>query len=166
MHTLELALQQELEVCSEIIKEGREFQKEQGFVQWTDDYPSKETIQSDIESGTGYIVKADGQIAGYLCIDFSGEPAYEAIEGKWKSDGPYAVVHRMAFSKNFRGTGLSDITFRLTEELCARRQVHSIKVDTDFQNERMQHILKKNGFEQCGIIVFQGSGKLAFEKLF
>ena len=82
MHTLELALQQELEVCSEIIKEGREFQKEQGFVQWTDDYPSKETIQSDIESGKGYIVKADGQIAGYLCIDFSGEPAYEAIEGK------------------------------------------------------------------------------------
>ena len=39
----------------------------------------------------------------------------------------------------------------------------SLRADTDFPNERMQHVLEKNGFEK-GVVVFQGSGKLAYDK--
>jgi hypothetical protein len=101
-----------------------------------------------------------------MCIDFDGEPAYEDIQGKWRTEGPYAVVHRMAFNKNFRGMGLAGITFKLIEELCIQNSIRNIRIDTDFSNERMQHILKKNGYENCGVIIFQGSGKLAFDKSF
>ena len=150
--TLEKVQVEEIEVCNDILKQGKAFQQAQGFTQWTDEYPNRETIRADIEQGKGYALKIDGRIAGYMCVDFGGEPAYEAIDGAWGTAEPYAVVHRMAFSGEFRGMGLADRAFAL------------IRVDTDFPNERMQHILKKNGFEHRGVIVFQGSGKLAYDK--
>ena len=166
MNTLEAAQMEDCEVCRRIIDMGREFQQEQGFVQWTEDYPNLDTIRDDIKNKKGYVVKVDGVIAGYMCIDFDGEPAYESIEGAWRTEGPYAVVHRMAFSRDFRGMGLADVTLKLIEELCVQNGVRAIRVDTDFPNRRMQHILTKNGFEHCGVIVFQGSGKLAYDKSF
>ncbi len=165
MKILELAQMNELIECSQIIDEGREFQKEQGFVQWTDDYPNIETIREDIQNKIGYVVKVDNQIAGYMCIDFSGEPAYDNIQGEWRTLTPYAVVHRLAFCSKFRGIGLADITFHLIEELCLSKGVKNIRVDTDFPNKRMQHILEKNGFVKCGVIIFQGSGKIAYDKI-
>ena len=108
----------------------------------------------------------DSDIAGYMCIDFSGEPAYANIEGKWNTEMPYAVVHRMAFSERYRGKGLSSVALTLVENLCLSKGVNCIRVDTDFQNTRMQHILEKSGFSKCGVIVFQGSGKLAYDKKF
>ena len=164
MYLLEPAKSDDAEKCYRIIQEAKQFQKAQGFTQWTEGYPNLETIQQDIRTEKGYVITCGGQIAGYMCIDFSGEPAYENIEGKWNTDLPYAVVHRMAFRQNFRNQGLSSIAFSLIEDLCRSKGIRSIHVDTDFPNKRMQHILEKNGFAQCGVIVFQGSGKLAYDK--
>lgn len=165
MLTLELARADEIEACNEILQEGRRFQREQGFVQWTEDYPNMNTIRGDVAAGTGYALRADGVTAGYLCVDFSGEPAYAEIEGAWGAEQPYAVAHRMAFSRKFRGMGLVDTAFALIEKLCLDRHISYIRVDTDFPNRRMQHILEKNGFIRRGTIVFQGSGKIAYDKL-
>lgn len=164
MNTLELAQVKDIEICSEIINAGKAFQREQGFVQWTEDYPNIDIIRDDVQCQKGYAVKVNGNIAGYMCIDFDGEPAYDDIEGNWQTEKPYAVVHRMAFSEAYRGMGLADIAFHLIEELCLSNGVKSIRVDTDFPNKRMQHILEKNGFVNRGVIIFQGSGKLAYDK--
>lgn len=165
MYSLELANSKELEVCYEIIEEGRAFQKEQGFVQWTEAYPNRDTIEADMEKKKGYVIKAQQEILGYMCVDFDGEPAYDDINGAWRSEAPYAVVHRMAFSKKARGQGIADIAFGLIDKLCVAKGVKFIRVDTDFPNKRMQHILKKNGYVYCGTIVFQNGDKLAYDKL-
>ena len=164
MYSLVKAEPEDLEICYQIIDSGRNFQRAQGFTQWTDDYPNIDTIKNDIKNSKGYVVKADGVIAGYMCIDFDGEPAYLNIDGEWGTSEPYAVVHRMAFSEKFRGQGLADIAFRLIDELCIAENVRSIRADTDFPNKRMQHILEKNGYVRRGIIIFQGSGKIAYDK--
>lgn len=75
-------LTEDLTACYEIIREGRAFQKEQGFEQWTETYPNRETILDDIRNRKGYVVRSNGDIAGYMCIDFSGEPAYADIKGE------------------------------------------------------------------------------------
>ena len=165
MYLLELAQAQDVAECYRIIDEGRMFQKEQGFIEWTDDYRNEQTILDDIDAEKGYILTSDHRIAGYMCIDFSGEPAYAKIEGAWNSEQPYAVVHRMAFRKEYRGCGLSGIAWPLIEKLCISKGVNYIRVDTDFPNKRMQHILEKNGFSRCGIVIFQGIGKLAYDKM-
>ena len=147
-----------------MIEAGRAFQQEQGFTQWTPEYPNRETIREDILRGKGYALKVDGELVGYLCLDFEGEPAYSKIEGHWNTGEPYGVIHRMAFDSAARGKGLADAAFALAEGICRQRDIWSVRVDTDFPNLRMQHILKKNGYENCGVVIFQGSGKLAFEK--
>ena len=164
MYSLEPAKTEDIQTCCSIIEEAKQFQREQGFTQWTDSYPNQKTIRQDIQEEKGYVITYDSQIAGYMCIDFSGEPAYEHIEGKWHTILPYAVIHRMAISKEFRIRGLSSIAFTLIGDLCLSKNIRSIRVDTDFPNKRMKHILEKNGFSKCGIIVFQGSGKLAYHK--
>lgn len=165
MERLEPAQHRDIEACGRILEEGRRFQQEQGFTQWTEDYPNTDTVRQDVLAHKGYVVTVGGQLAGYLCIDFSGEPAYANIDGAWRSESPYAVIHRMALRETFRGNGLSGTVFRLAEALCLERGVRYIRIDTDFPNKRMQHILAKNGYEKCGIIVFQGSGKLAYDKI-
>ena len=164
MNTLEKARESDIERCYAIIDAGRAFQKEQGFVQWTDDDPNIDTNRADVRDGIGYTIKVDGTIAGYMCIDFGGEPAYIDIQGHWQTEEPYAVVHRMAFANEFRGIGLADEAFRLIDALCISNGIHSIRVDTDPHNLRMQHVLEKNGFVCRGIVIFQGSGKKAYDK--
>lgn len=164
MNILESAKNSDIDVCWNILADGRSFQREQGFVQWTDDYPNRDTVENDILSKKGYILKVDGTIAGYMCIDFSGEPAYESIGGSWRSEKNYAVIHRMAFRKNFCGKGLSRTAFSLAEKLCIEQGVDYLRIDTGFPNKRMQHILEKNGFEYRGVIKYQGSERLAYDK--
>lgn len=165
MIILEKATAEEAAICYEIIDSGRQFQRQQGFVQWADDYPSPETIRNDIQNQKGYILRIDGKIAGYMYIDFDGEPAYENIKGEWRSYESYAVVHRMAFSPEYRRTGLSSAAWELIEKLCLSRDIHYIRADTDFKNKRMQHVLEKNGFKKCGIIFFVDSEEFAYDKL-
>lgn len=74
-----------------------------------------------METGLGYVIEKDDEIAAYMCIDFSGEPAYKNIKGKWNAEEIYAVVHRMAFSSSFRGIGLTSIAFSLIEKLCKEK---------------------------------------------
>ncbi|MDD6211751.1 MAG: GNAT family N-acetyltransferase [Clostridiales bacterium] len=165
MVTLEKVKKEEIHQCYEIVDSGRKFQREQGFVQWTDDYPNYDSIRDDVMNQKGYAVKVDGTIAGYMCIAFDGEPTYRYIEGRWTLDAPYAVIHRIAFSEPYRGVGLADIVWNLIEEYCRVKKVGYIRMDTDFPNTRMQHILEKNGYQRCGIIYVRGSGRIAYDKV-
>ena len=141
VYILELAKIEEIEIYNTIINEGREFQREQGFIQWSDDYPNKDAIQEDISRKRGYVFKVDGQAAAYMCIDFDGEPAYCNIQGEWRTEGVYAVVHRISISSQFRNRGLAKEIFELIEALCNDKGIKSIRIDTYRLNERMQHVL-------------------------
>lgn len=82
---LHLAKKEEAAACAVFIDEAREYQNEQGFVQWTREYPNIQTILEDIRAKRGYTLTENGMPFGYLCIDFEGEPAYDRIEGEWLS---------------------------------------------------------------------------------
>lgn len=152
-------------LCIDILNDGRQFQRTQGFVQWTDDYPDIDTIRSDIEKNNGYLIRADGMAAGYLCLDFAEEPAYARIKGAWHSKQPYAVIHRLAICSKFRGKGLADAAFALVKQRCLDCRTTYLRADTHLENKRMQHILTKNGFAACGIISLRGEERLAYDLL-
>jgi RimJ/RimL family protein N-acetyltransferase len=166
MYTLEPAGKDDLDLCVSILREGRAFQQEQGFTQWTDDYPNPTLIENDIREQQGYLFKIDGEAAGYMYLSFDGDPTYPDIEGAWRANLPYAVVHRIAFSRRFAGRGLSTTAFGAVQNLCEEKGFHSIRIDTDKKNARMQHVLEKNGFVFCGYVLFAGDKKWAYEKLF
>ena len=156
----------EEQIAMDIIDQAKAYLKEQGIDQWQTGYPNIEAILSDIEKQRGYFFLEDGEIFGYACIDYEGEPAYKELKGEWLSpmDAPYVVVHRMAFAKANRGKGLADVAFRLVAEQAKAKGIENFRVDTDEANKIMQSVLKKNGFTYCGVIWFDNSEKIAFEK--
>lgn len=166
MITLAPARSEELGACLSIIREGRMFQQEQGFIQWTEDYPSAELIGQDVREGSGYLMKIDGEPAAYMFLSFDDDPAYQPPECAWSADVPYVAVHRIAFARRFAGRGLSGAAFALIRDLCREKGVSCIRIDTDKKNQRMQHVLEKNGFVRCGYVLFEGDKKLAYDNLF
>lgn len=164
-YLLQLAEMRDIETAVSLINDGRQYLKEQGSDQWQNGYPDAEIIREDILCRRGYFITDGDDKLAYLCLDFKGEPAYTDIKGKWKSNQPYAVIHRVAVSRDKVGNGLSAAIFHLSEELCREKGIYSMRADTDLKNKIMQHILKKHGFEYCGTVWFVDSDKLAFEKV-
>ncbi len=164
MTELRLATLADIGRCVEILSSGRAFQREQGFVQWEDGYPGIADVEADIQNGTAYVVSCGGEIAAYLHIGLQGDPAYGDIQGAWHSDAPYAVLHRIAIGSDFRGKGFAHEVFSLAESFCKTKGFLNLRIDTHEDNQRMQHILKKNGFSYCGIVMQQGP-RMAFDKV-
>lgn len=154
----------DLPVCMKILDSGRTFQRQQGFTQWRDGYPAEGDVQRDIESGGAYLLTIDNTPAAYVYIGFDGDPAYPLIEGRWRFEEPYGVLHRVAISTDFRGFGLSDVLFDLAGNLVKAHGFHGLRIDTHEDNKRMQHVLTKNGFSYCGTVLQNGEPRLAYDK--
>lgn len=159
------ATEKDLKTATALIEQAKVFLRENGVDQWQTGYPNEEAIAGDLQRGEGYVMEVDGQVRGYACISFAGEPCYNELAGKWLSDLPYGVVHRMAIDDVCKGKGAVPAFFRFAEELCRERDIRSIRVDTGADNRMMQRVLEKQGFTYCGTVCFDNSEKIAFEKL-
>lgn len=151
-----------------IIKQAQAYFKEQGIDQWQNGYPNEEVINDDIKNEKSYVMIKDNEIVATTVISFDKELSYKnIIDGEWITNGDYCVIHRVAVDNTYKGLGLSHKIIKYTEEICLEKGVHSIKVDTHEENIPMQSLLKKNGFEYCGIIYLEDGGKrVSFEKSF
>ncbi|NLK28170.1 MAG: GNAT family N-acetyltransferase [Clostridiales bacterium] len=151
----------------EIIRQAQSYLKSQGIDQWQNNYPNPEVVKKDIDEENGYVIVKDKLIIGTVTVSFDGESTYDVIyDGAWKSNQPFAVIHRIAVRDEYKGQGISSKIIRWIEEMCLKKGIHSIKVDTHEKNLSMQKILKNNGFEYCGIIYLaNGSKRMAFEKM-
>ena len=146
---LRTAAPEDLGKIMELIDQAKAFLKRNGVDQWQNGYPDQTCIEEDIRKGRGYLCILDHDIAGYVCIDFEGEPAYDTLDGKWLSIQPYVAVHRLALDASVRGRGLASQVFEETERLARSREIHSFKVDTDNDNQIMKHLLEKTAFNSA-----------------
>ena len=162
---LRKAKQTELPITWEIIQYAIEQRKQDGSDQWQDGYPNETTLQQDLDNGNAYVVTEDETVLAYAALLFDKEPAYENIEGRWLSNGDYAVVHRVAASKLAKGKSVGTKLFQIIEDLCRDKKVYSIKVDTNFDNKPMLKILERLQYTYCGEVYFRGGARKAFEKL-
>lgn len=163
---LRLARPEELDTALDIIDGAKRHLREQGIDQWQQGYPDRACLREDLAAGRGYFAVEGDNLLGYLCVDYGGEPAYGTLQGKWATPEKYVVVHRMAFTAAARGKGASGAVFRLVEEMSREKGIHAFRVDTDQDNHKMRHILEKNGFTFRGVIRFDNSDKIAFDKTF
>lgn len=150
----------------EIIDFARQKMLAEGKQQWDEGYPLRSDIDADISGGDAYVLCIGGRVVAYGVIIFGEEPAYRHIvNGKWLSDQPYVVVHRLAVSGRERRRGLGRLFMQRVEQMMAERGVHSFKVDTNFDNEAMLHMLDKLSFSYCGEINYERGTRMAFEKV-
>ncbi|MDD3400471.1 MAG: GNAT family N-acetyltransferase [Eubacteriales bacterium] len=155
-----------------IIADAKAYMAEQGFSQWTEDYPDEQMFRLDIELERGFVIKLEQNIVGVAALSYKQEEGYSTIDGQWLSHQPYAVVHRMAISKEARGT---DAALRLLQSMelrCRVRGINSIRTDTHSLNKPMQGLLKKAGYSYCGVVTYPmeqiptgDPTRLAYEKI-
>ena len=139
-----------LDICTQ----AKAFLRSCGVDQWQDGYPEARDFMQDIERGGCHVFLEDGRIIAMVTLLAGEEPAYRDIEGRWLSDGPYAVIHRSAVCDAYRGPGVANGLISLCQTLCAERGVHSIRVDTHAQNRPMRALLEKHGFTYCGKVFY------------
>lgn len=147
-----------------VIESARAYLKAQGIDQWQkSDYPAISDIRTDIENDVAYVLKVAGKVAAYGAVIAGFDPAYDLIQGAWRNDNhDYVTVHRMAVSTAFRGQALGQRFLTSVFETFSTYQ--DFRVDTHPDNQIMQHILTKLGFEKCGVVMFEGA-RWAYQKV-
>jgi N-acetylglutamate synthase-like GNAT family acetyltransferase len=149
----------------EIILQAKAQMHRMNSRQWQDGYPAVENIAGDIENGCGYVLcDAVSGVIAYAAVLFDGEPAYNAINGKWLTDAEYVVVHRLAVADEAKNRGIATLFMQKVEELSRQREIHSFRVDTNFDNLYMQKILFTLDFTYCGEIMYDKNKRQAYEK--
>ena len=151
-------------------QKAREYLRSQGLIQWQGLYPAAEDILADIAAGTGWLFTHEGTCAGYVCLEMGAVPGYDAIEGQWLTETPYASIHRIMVQPEWRKAGLAAEMLQLCEDLAMGRGFASIKADTHPDNGPMNGLLKKCGYAHCGTIYIvggdeDGQPRYAYEKL-
>ena len=127
--------------------------------QWLGGHPARQLIEDDIAKKQSFVCVHQNKLAGVFCYFLGTDPTYAQIEnGKWLNDSSYAVVHRIASSGEFKGTGSFMMEW-------AFAQHGNVRVDTHEDNYVMQNMLKKLGYTYCGIIHLEnGDPRLAYQK--
>ena len=165
MTELRKATPQDAPKIWEILQQSIERRRLDGSQQWQNGYPNQETVKNDIENGYGFVLTENEEIVAYSALIENYEPAYDQIDGKWLSHGEFLVIHRVGVFDRTAGKGYAKETFRKIEEYTKSLNIPSIKVDTNFDNGAMLHILEKLGYTYCGEVMLMGAPRKAFEKL-
>ena len=127
--------------------------------QWGSGYPSEEIVRKDIDAGVCYVMCDDDTAVATMAFIPGPDPTYSVIEGgAWLNDEPYHVIHRIAVAAPGKGCArrLLDWAF----ERCS-----TVRIDTHRDNVIMHHILRRYGFEYCGVIYLaNGDPRDAYQK--
>lgn len=152
---------EDLNRIMELYADARAYMAENGNPeQWKNTWPPAELIQADLESEKSYVCVEGDKIVGTFFYDAGPDETYNRIyEGAWAEENePYHVVHRITTDRNTRGVGAFCLSW-------AYEQFPNIRIDTHRDNKPMQGLLKKLGFNYCGVIYLKnGEERIAFQK--
>lgn len=152
-------------VIWDILQGAIEQRRLEGSDQWQNGYPSEETVRGDLAAKAAYVLTENDAVVAYAAVILDGEPAYDAIDGKWLTDGRYATVHRVARASSVKSRGIAIALFELVEALCIELGLPSIRLDTNFDNLAMLRILENLSYRYCGEISYEGAPRKAYEKV-
>lgn len=155
------ATERDIPAILEIYERARQFMRQNGNpTQWTGGYPDEGIVRWDMERGCLYVCVEGEEIVGAFAFIPGEDPTYNVIkDGSWRSDEPYAAIHRLASAEKVKGIAKACFDF------CRERCPH-LRVDTHRDNKPMQAALRKYGFKERGIIYIQdGTERIAFDYL-
>lgn len=154
---LRQAKMNDLEQIIEILADGRDQLAEKGVDQWQGEYPSRDHIKYDIEHGFAFLAESDDhQTVGALSLVPAPDHAYDDMHGNWLTNtDSYIVIHRVAIHSAHGGHGYATQLFeKVIEEISNNHpSIDSIRIDTHKNNQAMQHVIAKTGFNHVGELV-------------
>lgn len=130
--------------------------------QWTQGYPPEEYLRQDMNDSRLFVCEDEGILHGVFLFAVMDDPTYRHIDGAWKNEETYGVIHRIASDGTKKGI------FREVLEFCRERMteqnISNLRIDTHEDNRTMQHLVEKYGFLRCGTIYLEnGSPRIAYQ---
>ena len=153
------AEQEDYDAMMTIYEDARQFMREHGNPnQWGKSWPSARMVRRDIENGTGYVCKQDGQTVAVFCYKYGRDDLYDSLEdGVWKvPNEEYGMIFRIASARSVRGAASFCLDW-------AFAQCGDLRIDTRGENTPMISLLEKKGFTYCGHL--HSSVRRAYQKV-
>ena len=124
---------------------ARAFMRAHGnATQWPEGTPSAEQLAADIAAGGSYVCEVDGRVVATFAFLPGPDECYDVIEdGQWRSDTPYAVLHRVASDGTVHGIAAAMFAF-------AKECADHLRIDTHEDNLPMQGAIAKA--EEMGLL--------------
>lgn len=155
MFTIRAARSDELETVWALVRRAVAHMNAIGNPQWGEDYPAKSDYAGDLSAGELYAaVDEAGRLLGVACINGRESPEYAGVA--WSYRGPVLSVHRLAVDPEVQRQGVATALVAHAEALARSQGRKALHVDTYAQNDRMQALFRKRGYEQRGDISLHG----------
>ena len=137
----------EIEEIMSVIKDGKEFLKQQGINQWQHGSPGCSDVENDIKQETSYVYELDGEIVGTAMLN-TYDADYEKYLTIWTKCNNYLVIHRLAVKKEYRSQGIGHKFMNDIILFAKENSVEYIRIDTHKDNVIMRKYLSKNNFKE------------------
>ena len=156
----------DLEQVMEAVEDSREVLRLQGNGQWQDGYPNRDDFIKDINNGRLFVICDKDKLIGVCALTYREEDYHHLYEGKWLTDLPYMVMHRVALKKEYRGLGYGKKLFEVFIAQAKLEGYKSLRIDTHEGNMVMRHLIESFGFVYCGkAILTPDKDRMVFEKI-
>ena len=114
-------------------------------------HPTEEGIRAYIEEGSMYLYKKNDTIVGSMAVTMYQSEDYHAIEwSKQVKDDEAAVIHILAVSPDYQGSGVGTEMIREAINLSTYSGMKSIRLDALASNTPAHKIYERIGFEYRG----------------
>lgn len=154
---IRIACHEDLAFIEAAYEQARAFMQANGnATQWPDGYPGRIDAEEDIARGHCFVVTDEGGPLAVFSFAPGPDETYADIEGAWRSDADYGVIHRVAAVRG-HGVALAIFTF-------AAEHADYLRCDTHEDNAPMRRALESFGFRECGTItVGNGTQRVAYD---
>ena len=137
----------EIEEIMSVIKDGKEFLKQQGINQWQHGLPGCSDVENDIKQETSYVYELDGKIVATAMLN-TYDADYEKYLTIWTKCNNYLVIHRLAVKKEYRSQGIGHKFMNDIILFAKENSVEYIRIDTHKDNVIIRKYLSKNNFKE------------------
>ena len=114
-------------------------------------HPTAEGIRAYIDEGCMYLYRANGIIVSAMAVTMYQGDDYHAIEwNKQVADDKVAVIHILAVSPDYQGTGIGSEMIREAIRIAQDKGMEAIRLDALASNTPAHRIYKHLGFKFRG----------------
>jgi predicted amidohydrolase/GNAT superfamily N-acetyltransferase len=143
----------DLDMLFDIYQKGKADLEQKGIFQWTNNYPTRSIIQSDLEKGVLYVLKNGLEILGAINISEEQEPEYE--QETWAFDSTkILVIHRLVVDPVKQRNGYARKLMNFAEGYAVENGYSTIRLDAYSQNKRVIEFYEKRSYVICGSVNF------------
>ncbi|MFA5296749.1 MAG: GNAT family N-acetyltransferase [Lutibacter sp.] len=155
------ASEDDLEQLLSVVKSCTQNLIEQGIFQWSESYPTKEILGSDIALQQIWKLEIETNIVGLIVLTEIEDEEYHPV--KWLTKNQKNLyVHRLAVHPNYQGKGFAQKLMDFTENFARENNYGSVRLDTFSQNKRNQQFYEKRNYVKLGSIYFLNQSGFPF----